>query len=70
MGFADLDKNSADKALADSLTVAKHANYRAIASQVDVTDDGSVNNLILETVREFGRIDYAVNCAGVGSSRL
>ena len=34
-------------------------------SEVDVKDSQAVNNWIKETVKRFGRLDGAVNCAGV-----
>lgn len=51
----------------ESRKYAKHAKYRALAVKVDVTDTESVQSLIATTVKEFGRIDYAVNSAGVKS---
>lgn len=31
----------------------------------DISDDNFVTKLVKEVVDEFGRIDYAVNCAGI-----
>lgn len=39
----------------------------AIAIEVDVTDDDAVERMVAETVTAFGRLDLAVNNAGVGS---
>ncbi|KAL9086390.1 MAG: hypothetical protein Q9165_007176 [Trypethelium subeluteriae] len=33
---------------------------------VDVTEEGSIENAIAKTVDRHGRVDFAVNCAGVG----
>ena len=63
--FADIDKAAAEKTSAESISVANHSIYQAIAIQVDVADEASVDNMISEMLRLFGRIDYAVNCAGV-----
>lgn len=49
----------------ESRKYAKHAGYRALAVKVDLTDAESVQSLVATTVKEFGRIDYAVNSAGV-----
>ncbi|KAF2852464.1 NAD(P)-binding protein [Plenodomus tracheiphilus IPT5] len=38
----------------------------AQAFELDVTDEKAVNESIAQTVKEFGRLDYAVNNAGVG----
>lgn len=40
--------------------------FRCITVLLDVKNEGSLKNMVTETVKEFGRIDYAVNCAGVG----
>ena len=45
--------------------VATNPDYRAIAVTVDITDDGSVQRMVEVALKEFGRIDYAVNSAGV-----
>ena len=63
--FADLDKDTAEKAAAESVPLATNPKYRPIAVQVDVTDESSVDNMVSEMVETFGRVDYAVNCAGV-----
>ncbi|KAH8157658.1 hypothetical protein CIB48_g10586 [Xylaria polymorpha] len=47
---------------------AKHATYRALAIKVDVTNAESVQEFVASTVKEFERIDYAVNSAGVSLS--
>lgn len=35
-----------------------------VTRKTDVTQEAEIEELIVETTREFGRIDYAVNCAG------
>ena len=46
-------------------------NRRGLAIEVDVTDSGSVAQMVATTQREFGRIDILVNSAGVGwTSRI
>lgn len=34
---------------------------------MDVVDDGSVEAMVTVAVETFGRVDYAVNCAGIGA---
>lgn len=63
--FADLNEEGAKQAAAESKKYAKHAEYRAIAVRLDITDEESVKSLVATTVKEFGRIDYAVNSAGI-----
>lgn len=38
----------------------------AMITKVDVRDSQAVNSWIKETVEHFGKLDGAVNCAGVG----
>lgn len=64
---ADLNEEGAKQVVEESKTYAKHAGYRAIAVKLDIADEQSVKSLIATTVKEFGRIDYAVNSAGVGT---
>jgi NAD(P)-dependent dehydrogenase (short-subunit alcohol dehydrogenase family) len=46
------------------------AGYNAIAVQADVTDPTQVEALVARTVEHFGRLDYAVNNAGVIADRV
>ncbi len=47
---------------------ARALGCRALAVQVDVSDPGSVAQMVRATQQEFGRIDILVNSAGVGSA--
>ena len=47
--------------------MAAHAEYRVLPVKVDVTSEPEVDALVSQMVAELGRIDYAVNCAGVGT---
>jgi NAD(P)-dependent dehydrogenase (short-subunit alcohol dehydrogenase family) len=54
--------------LAAAETVAAELNAqgsRAIAVQVDVTDEAQAEHMVAETVRAFGRIDILCNNAGI-----
>lgn len=46
-------------------TILTDAGYIAVAIPADVTDSGQVEALVAGTVERFGRLDYAVNNAGV-----
>jgi rhamnose utilization protein RhaD (predicted bifunctional aldolase and dehydrogenase)/NAD(P)-dependent dehydrogenase (short-subunit alcohol dehydrogenase family) len=52
------------QALADALN-EQYGDGKAIAIRTDVTDEESVSNMIMETVREYGGIDILVSNAGV-----
>ncbi|MFJ3187602.1 SDR family NAD(P)-dependent oxidoreductase [Streptomyces halstedii] len=60
----DLDEAAAHET-AEEIT---GAGGRAIAIRVDIADEDSVRSAISRTVAEFGRLDLAVNNAGVPSS--
>ena len=65
VAFADMNRASAEKAATESISIATNPDYRAIAIEVDVTDPEQVDNMVSKVSKEFGRIDYAVNSAGV-----
>ena len=52
------------EALADEL---RAQDVEAQFRKADVTREGDVKTLVQATIEEFGRIDFAVNCAGVGN---
>lgn len=63
--FADLNYSSALEKAKNSNSYATNTKYRAIAIEVDVSESGSVQKMVDFVVKEFGRIDYCVNSAGV-----
>lgn len=65
MAFADINKEGALAAAEESKKLAKDASFKAIAVKVDITDEASVDNMVQTALKEFGRIDYSVNSAGV-----
>lgn len=65
MVFADIDEGAAERAALESKTIARNPLYRATALRVDVSDDASVEEMVDNVMQTFGRIDYAVNSAGV-----
>lgn len=67
VAFADTDLEAAERAAKESVGMARNPDYRAISIPVDVTHEAEVWNMVEKTRREFGRIDYAVNCAGIAT---
>ncbi len=65
--FADMNKAAAEAAALESREIATNKEYKTLVMQVDVTKEAEVDRMVEETVREFGRIDYAFNSAGVSS---
>ena len=63
--FADINEDGAKESAEASKKFATHASYRPVAVKVDVSDVDSVQNMVDVAKKEFGRIDYSVNSAGV-----
>lgn len=63
--FADINLQGAQGVADESRKGAKHAEYRALAVQLDITEEASVQNLVATVLKEFGRVDYAVNSVGL-----
>ena len=68
IAFADINEQKAKEVAGKSKNLAVNPEYRAFAVAVDITDSSSVQHLIDSVVKEFGRIDYNVNAAGVNVS--
>ncbi|KAI4119146.1 MAG: hypothetical protein LQ345_000900 [Seirophora villosa] len=64
--FVDIDGEAAARVATSSKKVSTDPDYRAIAISTDVTVENDVDKMVDTAVREFGRIDYGVNCAGIG----
>ncbi|KAL1955414.1 hypothetical protein VTO42DRAFT_8570 [Malbranchea cinnamomea] len=64
--FADLNEEGAKESAEKSKGFATNPNYKALALKVDVTNKASVQAVIDAALKEFGRIDYGVHCAGIG----
>ena len=66
--LADINDQKANEVAEKSKTLASHLEYRTLVVAVDLTDQPSVKRLVDSVVKEFGRIDYNVNAAGVNPS--
>ena len=49
----------------ESKKFTENASFKATAVKVDITDEASVDEMVQTALKEFGRIDYSVNSAGV-----
>ena len=65
MIFADLNDREAHAAAEQSKEIAQHSSYKGIAIRVDITDQASVDDMMQNVLKEYGRIDYCVHSAGV-----
>ncbi|KAL5040884.1 hypothetical protein BDW71DRAFT_192896 [Aspergillus fruticulosus] len=63
--FADMNEETAIASAEESRTYASNPNYEATAFVVNVKDEDKVGEMVDFVVQRFGRIDYAVNAAGV-----
>ncbi|KAJ2970659.1 hypothetical protein NUW58_g9628 [Xylaria curta] len=63
--LADINAEAVQKATAKAESLASNSSCRCISTVVDVTDLNSVEEMVSLMVKEFGRIDYCVNAAGV-----
>lgn len=66
MVFADLNEIGAKESAEKSKTFATNPNYKAMALKLDITKKSSVQEVVDTALKEFGRIDYGVHCAGIG----
>ncbi|ROW12014.1 hypothetical protein VPNG_05208 [Cytospora leucostoma] len=64
---ADLAIHVARDTIAECVSVARNKDFEGHAVLVDVTSEDSVKRLFSEAISMFGRIDYVVNCAGIGA---
>jgi NAD(P)-dependent dehydrogenase (short-subunit alcohol dehydrogenase family) len=66
---ADIQGDQAARVAQESIALATFPNFRSLGFALDITDSQSVNSLVEFTVKEFGRIDFLVNAAGVSTQR-
>jgi len=64
--LADINLEAARLSAEESKRVASNGNFKALPLQVDIGHEKSVEAMVQATIKEFGRIDYAVNSAGIG----
>ena len=60
--IAEIDIRKAKKAKKD---IEKSTQRKVLILQVDVSDKKQVENMVSETIKEFGKIDILVNNAGI-----
>lgn len=65
MLFADVSADAAAHAAEESKNIATNQSYKALSIKVDVRSSDSVQAMVDYAAKEFGRIDYCINAAGV-----
>ncbi|KAI1771742.1 hypothetical protein F4818DRAFT_202596 [Hypoxylon cercidicola] len=63
---ADIAMSAAEDVVAECRAAATNSRFHVEAIQVDITQETSVRDLVGRTMQVFGRLDYCVNCAGIG----
>jgi NAD(P)-dependent dehydrogenase (short-subunit alcohol dehydrogenase family) len=66
IALADINKQSVEAVKIELMEVTENPNFCCITLAVDVRDEASVGDMVTRAVEAFGRLDYAVNCAGIG----
>lgn len=65
VGVADVDGEKAEQ----SVALITDQRGEGLALEADVTDEDAVQAMVAATVQQYGRLDIAVNNAGIGGSR-
>ncbi|RSL98943.1 hypothetical protein CEP52_010047 [Fusarium oligoseptatum] len=66
--ITDLNKDTLAQTRGQILSINPDANV--LAEPGDISDKSYVESLIAQTVKQFKRLDYAVNCAGILGSAV
>jgi len=69
IALADINLASAQAAQVELESLSPNPKFKCVAIRVDVQDEESIIAMVKETVVAFSRIDYAVNCAGIGMKK-
>lgn len=67
--LADINEKGAHESAEHAKTLAKRPDFRTLVVHLDVTRPESIQAMVDQAVKEFGRIDYSVHSAGVRDFR-
>lgn len=67
IAIADIKNSQILEVAAEARKIATNKNFQAVSIQTDVTSEESVTKMVGKAVSAFGRIDYALNIAGVST---
>jgi NAD(P)-dependent dehydrogenase (short-subunit alcohol dehydrogenase family) len=62
--FSLLDRNAVTTTVSELKKIAPNVSVKEF--ELDVTNEKAIDDSIAKTVKEFGRLDFAVNNAGIG----
>ncbi|RWA08740.1 hypothetical protein EKO27_g6376 [Xylaria grammica] len=66
VAIADLNLQAASDTLAECQAMTKGKGFKGKALKIDITRESSVCEVFSDVSQTLGRIDYCVNCAGIG----
>jgi NAD(P)-dependent dehydrogenase (short-subunit alcohol dehydrogenase family) len=69
IALADINLANAQTVQKELQTLSPNPKFKCVAIRVDVQDEQSIIDMVKQSVEVFGRIDYAVNCAGIGMKK-
>ena len=64
--LADFKEDSAMVVRKEVIDAATNLEFKAVIARTDVRNGDSAKSMVSLTVKTFGRLDYAVNCIGIG----
>ncbi|KAF2161874.1 hypothetical protein M409DRAFT_27602 [Zasmidium cellare ATCC 36951] len=65
LALADLNTSGLEETAKAIHEAATDGDVRVVTIETDVSEEGQVEGMVERTVRELGRVDYAVNAAGI-----
>jgi 3-oxoacyl-[acyl-carrier protein] reductase len=65
--ICDVDKEAAERTAEE---IRSKYSVKAIAISADVANEGDVNSMVEETIKNFGRVDFLINNAGITKDSL
>jgi NAD(P)-dependent dehydrogenase (short-subunit alcohol dehydrogenase family) len=69
IALADINLAKAQTVQKELQTLSPNRKFKCVAIRVDVQDEQSIIDMVKQTAEVFGRIDYAVNYAGIGMKK-
>jgi 3-oxoacyl-[acyl-carrier protein] reductase len=65
--ICDIDKEAAERTAEE---IRSKYSVKAMAISADVANEGDVNSMVEETIKNFGRVDFLINNAGITKDSL
>lgn len=65
IALLDLNADALEKVKSEVQPLSQNKDFKIVTHALDVSDEGAVNKAVDSVKEAFGRIDYAVNAAGI-----